>query len=123
MPITATIPTTLDFPHRGELERDDFVLAQETAQDLLAGDFTTKVNLFATQANTLEENVTNLEASTVASANLATSAANYKGEWNSTTNYLVGQSVSYNGGLYLAKTSNINQIPSSNTYWLLNSLQ
>lgn len=123
MGITTKIPTNLDFPNRGVLERDAFVLAQETAQDLLAGAYTTALNQFAVEANQLEQNVTELESSTVASAALATSAANYKGEWSSTTNYLVGQSVSYNGGLYLAKTSNINQIPSSNTYWLLNGLQ
>jgi hypothetical protein len=75
MPITATIPTNLDFPHRGELERDDYVSAQETAQDLLAGSFTTNMNLFATQANALEENVTDLEASSVASALLAQAQA------------------------------------------------
>lgn len=56
MAITATIPT-LSFPNRGVLERDAFVVAQETAQDGLSGSFTTNVNLFATQANALQEDV------------------------------------------------------------------
>lgn len=57
MPITTTIPTNLDFPHRGELERDDFVLAQETAQDLLSGGFTTAVNQFGVELNQTEEDI------------------------------------------------------------------
>ena len=46
MGITTTIPTNLDFPNRGVLERDAFVNAQETAQDLLAGAYTTALNQY-----------------------------------------------------------------------------
>ena len=57
MGITTTIPTNLDFPNRGVLERDDFVNAQETAQDLLAGAYTTALNQYATELNTTEEDI------------------------------------------------------------------
>lgn len=57
MGITTTIPTNLDFPHRGILERDAFVNAQETAQDLLAGAYTTALNQYATELNNTEEDI------------------------------------------------------------------
>jgi len=57
MGITAIIPTNLDFPHRGELERDDFVLAQETAQDLLAGSYTNALNQYATELNITQTDI------------------------------------------------------------------
>jgi hypothetical protein len=57
MGITTTIPTNLNFPNRGELERDDFVLAQETAQDLLAGSYTTALNQYATQLNSTQTDI------------------------------------------------------------------
>lgn len=57
MAITTTIPTNLDFPNRGVLERDAFVNAQETAQDLLAGAYTTALNQYATELNTTEADI------------------------------------------------------------------
>lgn len=64
--ITTTIPTNLDFPNRGVLERDDFVNAQETAQDLLAGAYTTALNQYATELNLTQTDI-NLKAEQVAS--------------------------------------------------------
>lgn len=57
MGIITTIPTNLNFPNRGVLERDAFVLAQETAQDLLAGAYTTALNQYATELNSTEEDI------------------------------------------------------------------
>lgn len=65
MGITTTIPTNLNFPNRGILERDAFVNAQETAQDLLAGAYTTALNQYATELNTTEAGI-NLKAEQVA---------------------------------------------------------
>lgn len=65
MGIITTIPTNLDFPSRGVLERDDFVLAQETAQDLLAGAYTTALNQYASELNDTEADI-NLKAEQVA---------------------------------------------------------
>lgn len=59
MAIITTIPTNLAFPHRGQVERDEFVILQETAQDLLSGDFTTSVNLLAQEMNEVAENAIN----------------------------------------------------------------
>lgn len=57
MGIITTIPTNLNFPNRGVLERDDFVLAQETAQDLLAGAYTIALNQYATELNNTEADI------------------------------------------------------------------
>lgn len=57
MGITTTIPTNLDFPHRGELERDAFVNAQEIAQDLLSGSYTDALNQYATELNNTEDDI------------------------------------------------------------------
>lgn len=57
MGIATTIPTNLNFPNRGVLERDDFVNAQETAQDLLAGAYTTALNQYATELNDTEADI------------------------------------------------------------------
>ena len=65
MAVTTIIPTNLSFPHRGQLERDAFVNAQETAQDLLAGGFTSAVNQYATELNATEANI-NAKAEEVA---------------------------------------------------------
>lgn len=63
--VTTTIPTNLDFPNRGVLERDTFVNAQETAQDLLAGAYTTALNQYATELNATQTDI-NLKAEQVA---------------------------------------------------------
>lgn len=65
MGITTTIPTNLDFPNRGVLERDAFVLAQETAQDLLAGAYTTALNQYAVELNATQTDI-NTKAEQVA---------------------------------------------------------
>lgn len=65
MAIDVTFPD-LDFPHRGEFERSEFVNKQEAAQDVLSDGFTTALNTFKIQANALETNVNNKEANVVA---------------------------------------------------------
>ena len=65
MAITTTIPTNLDFPSRGVLERDAFVNAQETAQDLLAGGYTTALNQYAVELNATQTDI-NTKAEQVA---------------------------------------------------------
>lgn len=65
MAIDVTFPD-LDFPHRGEFERSEFVNKQEAAQDVLAAGWNTAYNTFKTQANALETNVNNKEANVVA---------------------------------------------------------
>lgn len=99
MPISAVLPTTLDFPHRGELARDDFVNAQEASQDILAGSWTTNANLFATEANALEANVNAKEASAVSASISAIAASNFKGTWTNQTT-AIGQSWEYGGVIY-----------------------
>lgn len=64
MGITTTIPTNLNFPNRGVLERDAYVNAQETAQDLLAGPYTTALNQYATELNSTQADI-NLKAEQV----------------------------------------------------------
>jgi hypothetical protein len=40
--------------------------------------------------------------------------------WNATTNYGVGDAVSYSGGYYLAVKANTNHIPTDTTFWVAN---
>jgi hypothetical protein len=53
------------------------------------------------------------------SAIIASGAANYKGDYNASTTYQVGQSVSYNGQTYIAKTVNTGVTPVVGVNWLL----
>lgn len=53
------------------------------------------------------------------SAIIASGAANYKGDYNASTTYQVGQSVSYNGQTYIAKTVNTGVTPVAGVNWLL----
>lgn len=116
MPITATFPT-ITFPHRGELVQDEFVTAQETAQDLLSGSLTTVLTTFKTEANALETNVNDKEASAVAASDIAISAANYVGDWVS-QGYNLGESVSYSGATYACKLTHATGfVPTNTTYW------
>lgn len=57
MGIITTIPTNLNFPNRGVLERDAFVNAQEIAQDLLAGAYTAALNQYATELNSTQADI------------------------------------------------------------------
>jgi len=99
MAITVSLPTNLNFPHRGVLARDDFVNAQEASQDILAGTWTTNANTFAIEANALEENVNAKEESAVSAATDAVAASNFMGTWINQTTAL-GQSWEYSGVIY-----------------------
>jgi hypothetical protein len=52
-------------------------------------------------------------------ATIASGAANYQGEYSPTVTYQVGQSVSYLGNRFIAKTINLNIVPVAGTNWLL----
>jgi len=126
MPITATFPT-MGFPHRGIVSRDDFVLAQEIAQDTLAGTYTTNLNLLASQATTLAITVNAAETAAVAAANSASDSAlsaqgsaNYQGTWSS-KGYTLGQTVSDTNGIrWLCKlTHTTAQTAIEGTYWTI----
>ena len=113
MPITATFPI-MDFPHRGILSRDNFVLAQETSQDILAGTYTTNLNLLASQANALAITV---NASEIA----AVSAANFKGVW---TNQMtaIGESWLYDSFVYIVVVAGNTSPITSPANWYADSL-
>jgi len=44
-------------------------------------------------------------------------AWDYAPQWNSTTTYLRGDIVEYNGIKYEAKKTSTNQLPTNNKYW------
>lgn len=79
--MNVTFPT-ITFPKRGAITRDAFVLAQETAQDIISNEFTNSLKLFVEQATLLEQNVTTRENTTIVYSNnastSATNANNYK---------------------------------------------
>ena len=76
MAITQIITAIPKAGKRGIDTRDAFVTKQEAFQDALTDTFVTEINAFRTQANTLETNVNNKEASAIQSATTATTKAN-----------------------------------------------
>ena len=51
-------------------------------------------------------------------ANIAQSLTEYKGAWDDVTSYIVGDSVSFSGAVWIADQNNTNQEPSnSSSYW------
>lgn len=49
---------------------------------------------------------------------VAAGAANYKGEYSADTTYLLGESVSYNGGRFVSKKTNLGITPVNGSDWL-----
>ena len=89
------------------------------------------INAWATQANALKNEMSDLsittqEAATSAmtSESLAQGYANYKGDWKPTTSYAVGQTVDYDGSTYICKVANTLQFPNvaSSIYWKVNEI-
>lgn len=114
MPITQII-TDLPTPPQST-DAANFITRADafvTAQDAMQGE----LNTFATQANALETNVNAKEVSTNNYANIASSAANFQGEWVS-QGYTLGQSVSSGGTTYMCKLTHASgQAVTNTTYW------
>lgn len=53
----------------------------------------------------------------IPASEIAVALVNYKGDYNSATTYLVGQSVTYNGDRYLSKKTNLNITPVDGADW------
>lgn len=70
---------------------------------------------FATELNALAVNVELVDES----AEAIIGAANFKGEYNAGTAYLIGESVSYNEQVYIAKTNNTGVTPANGANWFL----
>lgn len=74
---------------------------------------------FGIQANALATEVNTASADAVAASVAAVGAANYKGDYSAATTYTQGQSVSYLGERYVAKTTTLNNLPTNTTFWQL----
>jgi hypothetical protein len=73
---------------------------------------------FATEANSLADEMNIDAANAEASAIAAVGAANYRGDYSAGTTYQVGQSVSNAGKVWIAKTINLGVTPTSGANWL-----
>ncbi|MDD9726148.1 hypothetical protein PVV74_11835 [Roseovarius sp. SK2] len=80
---------------------------------------------FATEANALQDDVNSKATAAAASQaaaesaeTVAVGAANYKGDYDAGTTYSVGESVTYNGTQYIAKTENTGVTPANGANWL-----
>lgn len=107
---TPPTPPTSSDASNFRARADSFVswLSTFTAQ---IASLITKINTFITEANEYLINAYNASESAIA-------AANFKGNWSSSTTYLVGESVYYSGITYACLLSNSNNIPSSSPdYW------
>lgn len=78
---------------------------QSEANDL-ADDVNTKASQVATDADTASD-----------AAVAATAAANYQGDYDAGTTYAVGESVTYGGEVYVAKTENTGVTPVEGANW------
>lgn len=74
--------------------------------DTLAGEVDTDATAAAASAAAAE-----------ASATVATGVANYKGVYNAGTTYQIGESVSYNGSIFIANTVNLGVTPVNGANW------
>lgn len=82
-------------------------------------DFQSDANAQADYLDGLADQVTVDAAAAEAAAAIAAGAANYMGDYNALTTYQIGESVSYNGRRYVAKTVNTGITPADGANWFL----
>ena len=115
--ITADLPT-LDFPREVDYPTQEdwaaFSAAAELNFGILGGSWSTQMQLWKTEANTMST-----EFNT--NATIAQGLANYQGDWTS-QGYTLGQTVSVSGVYYICKLTHItgqNPTDVSSLYWNL----
>ena len=106
-----TPPSRSTDPTNFAIEADAFVAALP--------DFATEANAQADYLDELAAAVDADAAIAAASATIATGAANYQGDYNAGTTYQIGESVSYSGRRYVAKTINTGVTPVDGANWLI----
>jgi hypothetical protein len=82
-------------------------------------DFQEEANDQADYLDALAVDVTADAAAAEAAAAIAAGAANYQGDYNAGTTYQIGESVSYSGRRYVAKTVNTAVTPADGANWFL----
>lgn len=82
-------------------------------------DFATDANAQASYLDGLATAVDADATAAVAAASIAVGAANYQGDYNAGTTYQIGESVSYSGRRYVAKTVNTGVTPADGANWFL----
>ena len=106
-----TPPSRSTDPTNFAIEADAFVAALP--------EFATDANAQADYLDALATAVDADAAIAQASASIATGAANYQGDYNAGTTYQIGESVSYSGRRYVAKTVNTGVTPVDGANWLI----
>lgn len=79
--------------------------------------FIAALPVFVTEANALASQVSIDAAAVAAVAPGAIAAAQFQGEYSASVTYAVGQSVSYGGDTWYAKTINLAVTPATGAYW------
>jgi len=115
--ITANLPT-LNFPREVDYPTQEdwaaFSAPAELNFGILGGSWSTQMQLWKTQANTMSTELNN-------SANIAQSTVNYKGDWIS-QGYALNESVSVGGIYYICKLTHAtaqNPTAGGSLYWNL----
>jgi hypothetical protein len=106
-----TPPSRSTDPTNFAIEADAFVAALP--------EFATDANAQASYLDGLATAVDADAAIAAASASIAAGAANYQGDYNAGTTYQIGQSVSYSGRRFVAKTVNTGVTPVDGANWLV----
>lgn len=81
-------------------------------------DFATEANALQTDVNSKATAAAASQAAAESAETAAVGAANYKGDYDAGTTYSVGESVTYNGTQYIAKTENTGVTPANGANWL-----
>ena len=124
-----TPPSRSTDPTNFAIEADAFVAALPEFVSDANAQASYLDNLATTTEATLQGLVNDADASAVAadasadaaanSATIAAAVADYQGVYSASVTYQIGQSVSYNGDLYVANTVNTGVTPVSGANWFL----
>jgi hypothetical protein len=118
MPISQAVTVGPPAPNRATDDQASFSLKADALAAYLVI-IAPELNQFSAQANALQTDVNVREQLSVNSANVATGAANFRGAWSSATAYTVGESVLFNGQIFIALVNNTNVTPVSGATWVL----
>jgi len=103
-------------------DQDDFVTKYEATNDHLSQVFVSEMNATIADMNAKVSSASSSASSASSSALAAQASANFKGYWNSETDYTVGQSVlGGDNAFYVALLNSTNQNPTNASgYWKVN---
>lgn len=126
MTITTTVPSVPNYigtpPSSADPAnfdaRADYHVLYESQLGAALNPYALAINQLSTEINAEAAAAAASAETALLARDIAVGAANYRGEYMAGTTYLTGQSVSYLGGRFIAKTTNLGITPVDGTNWL-----